>query len=73
MPIRQVPIKAFPGEFVYVVAEHEGQALYWSDVEDGWNLDPLNAAGGIDDRGADEFELSHIMWQLFGDPNVRSY
>ena len=65
---RLVPVDAHPGETVVVVAEHEGKILYYSDIEDGWELDDSSASGGVDDRGANQFELGHIMWQLFGDP-----
>jgi len=71
VPFRQVPIEDYPGEYVFVVAEHDGQILYWSDLEDGWELGVPTPMGGIQDRGCNQFELSHIMWQLFGDPDQR--
>lgn len=64
---RPVPVLDSPGEYVYVVAEHEGKMIYYSDVEDGWELIEPNEAGGIDFRGCGQFELSYIAWQLFGE------
>lgn len=64
---RLVPVLDSPGEYVYVVAEHEGKMIYWSDVEDGWEFIESNEAGGIDGRGCGQFELSHIACQLFGE------
>ena len=68
VPFRTVPVAAQPGESVVVVAEHAGKILYWSDVEDGWELELPTSEGGIEDRGCNQFELSHIMWQALGDP-----
>jgi hypothetical protein len=68
VPFRTVPIDVHPGETVVVVAEHKGKILYYSDVEDGWELDAPSSSGGIRERGASQFELRHIMRQLFGDP-----
>src|SRR5262245_28388810 len=63
-----VPVASRPGETVVVVAEHAGQLLYYSDVEHGWELESPNEHGSIDTRGANQFTLSHLMHQLFGDP-----
>jgi hypothetical protein len=71
VPLRSVPVAAHPGQRVFVVAEHEGRILYWSDIEDGWELELPDSDGGIADRGTSQFELSHLMWQLFGDPGQR--
>jgi hypothetical protein len=67
---RRVPVTSDPGQYVYVVAEYQGKVLYWSDVEEGWELEALNDAGGITERGCSQFELSHVMYQLFGDPDA---
>ncbi|MEM9566781.1 MAG: hypothetical protein AAF974_00600 [Cyanobacteria bacterium P01_E01_bin.34] len=66
--MRAVPVSKYPGESVFVVAEYEGQILYYSDVEDGWELELQATNGGIEDRGCNQFELSHLMWHVLGDP-----
>jgi hypothetical protein len=70
VPPHQVPVTSHPGEFVYVVAEYDGKVLYYSDVEDGWELEALDDSGGIGKRGGNQFKLSHIMHQLFGAPDA---
>ena len=67
---RRVPVVSDPGEYVYVVAEYQGKVLYYSDVEDGWEIEALNDSGGIAQRGCNQFKLSHVMYQLFGDPDA---
>jgi hypothetical protein len=66
---RLVPVADFPGEFVYLVAEHGGKLLYYSDVEEGWEIEPPNEHGGINTRGCNQFELTHVMYQIFGNPD----
>jgi len=68
VPIRSVPVAAYPGERVWVVAEHQGRILYYSDIEQGWAIERPDGAGGIADRDCNQFELPHLMCQLFGDP-----
>jgi hypothetical protein len=70
VPIRSVPISSAPGESVYVVAEHNGRLLYWSDIEAGWEVESPDKNGGIGKRGSNQFELCHIAHQLFGEPNA---
>jgi hypothetical protein len=67
---RRVPITSAPGEYVFVVAAHEGKVLYYADLEDGWELEPLNESGGITRLGHNKFELVHVMQQLFGSPDA---
>ena len=66
----KVPVKNDIGFTVVVVAEYNDKILYWSDIEDGWELVKPNSFGGIDTRGCSQFELSHIMYQIFGEPDV---
>lgn len=56
-----------PGETVYVVAQRGDFVLYWSDIEEGWEWEPLDN-GALKCRGSNKFWLSHITHQLFGDP-----
>jgi hypothetical protein len=70
IPAHRVPVTSAPSEFVFVVAQYQGKVLYYSDVEDGWELEALNNNGGITERGCNQFRLSHIMCQLFGGPDA---
>ena len=60
-----IPVESHPGESVVVVAEVRDQVLYWSDIEDGWELAPLTPAGGISERGSSQLELGYVARQLF--------
>ncbi len=62
----QVEVTKRPGTFLWVVAEHEGQLLYYEEVEEGWEVERRNETGGVDGRWANQFELRHVMFQLFG-------
>ena len=68
VPIRVVEVASDPGETVYIVAVSGSQVLYYSDIEDGWELDELDATGSLPERGSSQFELRHILHQLFGEP-----
>jgi hypothetical protein len=57
------------GETVVVIAEIDGDILYYSDVEDGWELESPSQSGGVAFRGCNQFELGHLAHQRFGDPN----
>ena len=70
VPLRQVPVSSAGGEHVFVVAEHQDKILYFSDVEDGWEITEPDEHGGIAERGGNQFQLGHIMWQVFGDPDA---
>jgi len=65
-----VSILDCPGESVYVVAKRGEYVLYWSDVEAGWEWDALDRNGALARRGSNQFELSHITHQLFGEPDA---
>jgi len=71
IPPVQIPVIRYPGETVWGVAKHDDKFLYWSDIEGGWELEALQPGGGIQDRGCNQFELHHIMYQLFGDPYLQ--
>ena len=71
VPPRAVPVTDSPGETVLVVAEYEGRIIYWSDIEEGWECELPNKSGGIDNRGCNQFELLHIVRQIFGVPDAQ--
>lgn len=62
----QVEVTERPGTFHWVVAEHEGQLLFYDEIEEGWEVEQRNSTGGIDGRWANQFALKHVMYQLFG-------
>jgi hypothetical protein len=57
----EVPVRAHAGEAVWAVARCGDRHLYWSDVEEGWEWDVLDAGGAIASRGANQFELRHAV------------
>ena len=61
---RLVPVDEKPGETVVVVAEIDGDILYWSDIEEGWELETPSPSGGVPRRGCNQFELSHVTHHL---------
>jgi hypothetical protein len=65
---RRIPVDSAPGETVVVVAAHEDRVVYWSDIEEGWEVDRTTSSGGIAERGANQYELRQLTWQLFGPP-----
>ena len=65
---RLVPVDDMPGETVVVVAEIDGEILYWSDIEEGWELEPPSQSGGIASRGCNQFDLVHVTHRRFGSP-----
>jgi len=67
---RELPVADSPGEFVVAVAAFGDKLLYWSDVEEGWELERPNSQGGIVSRGCNQFELGHVMHQTLGSPNA---
>jgi hypothetical protein len=67
---KQISVARYPGESVWAVAEHEDKVLYWSDVEEGWEREALQAGGALLDRGCGQFKLQHIIYQLFGSPEL---
>ena len=70
VPLRSVPVGDSVWGSVFVVAEHHGKILHWSDIDEGWELEEPTSNGGIPNRGCSQFELKHIMFQLFGNPDV---
>jgi hypothetical protein len=66
---RKLPVADSPGEFVVAVAAFGDKLLYWSDVEEGWELERPDNQGGIVSRGCNQFELGDVMYQTLA-PNA---
>ncbi len=59
---REVPLGRFGRwESAIVVAQRGDVVLYWEDVEEGWELSPLDSQGRIGNRGCNQLELRHAL------------
>jgi hypothetical protein len=67
---RTLTVDDSPGEFVVAVAAFGEALLYWSDVEEGWELAVPSQAGTIPARGCNQFELGHVLYQTVGPANA---
>ena len=65
-----VSVSESPNGFVIAVAVFDGKLLYWSDVEEGWELEAPDETGNIASRGCNQFDLSHVLYQALGDPDA---
>jgi hypothetical protein len=63
---RKVFVRGMPGEFVIAVAAFGEKLLYWSDVEEGWELEAPDVQGNIARRGCNQFDLHHLLYQILG-------
>jgi hypothetical protein len=70
IPARALGVDNSPGEFVIAVAKLGDSFLYWSEIEEGWELAIPSQAGTIPSRGCNQFELKHVLYQALGDPNA---
>ncbi|MUV12587.1 hypothetical protein [Noviluteimonas gilva] len=48
-------------EHVFVVAQVRDLALYYEDVEEGFNISPLGQGGEIASPGSEQWELRHAL------------
>ncbi|WP_282297020.1 hypothetical protein [Stenotrophomonas sp. PS02289] len=51
-------------ETVFVVARTGNIALYYEDVEEGFNISELRPDGSIANPGWEQWELCHALWHL---------
>jgi len=51
-------------ETAFVVAKSGNIALYYEDVEDGFNISELRPDGAISIRACEQWELSHALLHL---------
>jgi hypothetical protein len=62
---RLAPIQRFGKiEQVFVVAQFGNLALYYEDVEDGFNISTLGERGEIASPGYEQWELRHALFRL---------
>lgn len=45
-------------EFVFVVAEEGGRAIYWEDIEGGFNISAVDEHGRLLEHGCDQDDLA---------------
>ncbi len=60
-PRRAAIVRYGSPEHVFVVAEHKGEAIYWEDVEEGFNVSPLGPSGEVLEHWCNQDEL---RWAL---------
>jgi hypothetical protein len=53
-------------EKVVVVAQKSGQAIYWEDIEEGFNVSPLGPDGTILEHWCNQDELGHALNHWIG-------
>jgi hypothetical protein len=62
VPLRFAPIERYGQmEQVVIVAQREQEAIYWEDVELGFNLSPLGADGRILEHWCNQDELGYAL------------
>ena len=44
--------------------------LYWSDIEEGWELAVPDGCGNIASRGCNQFDLQDLLYQVLGAPDA---
>jgi hypothetical protein len=67
---RIVVVNDSPQGFIVAVAVLDGKLLYWSDIEEGWELETPGNRGNIASRGCNQYELRHVLYRALGDPNA---
>lgn len=64
-PLRRVPIeRGGVVEEVFVVATLPNGAMYYDDVEEGFEVSPLRPDGGIATPGCSQLRLMHVLHGL---------
>lgn len=65
---RKVPVADSPSEHVIAVASFGDRLLYWSDIEEGWEIEAPDERGRIPSRGSNQFALAQALWQELRTP-----
>jgi len=64
---RATPIaRSGNAEYVFAVAARGNEVLYYEDVEEGFNVSSLDAAGAIASPGFEQWELRHALYHWLG-------
>ncbi len=63
IPLRKIPV-VDTCETVFAVADLGEGIVYYDDIEDGWEVGQLDESGNLQQRGASQFELFHILNRL---------
>ena len=74
VPLRQERIRrgdVYGDEKAYVVAERGGEAIFFDDVEDGFDISALGPRGLLSQGGASQFTLAQALFQWFPYPAPR--
>jgi hypothetical protein len=65
VPFRAAPIlRSGETESVFVVAQLDGTAVYYEDVEEGFNLSNLAPDSSILQPGFEQWQLRHVLHRL---------
>jgi hypothetical protein len=65
---RKVPVADSPSEHVVAVAAFGDRLLYWSDLEEGWEIEAPDDRGRIGSRGSNQYGLGQVLRQELGTP-----
>ena len=69
VPMRRVAIQRYgKAEHVFVVAQRGPEAMYYEDIEEGFNFSPLDADGNILEHWCNQDELKYALWHWMGRP-----
>jgi hypothetical protein len=63
MPKRFSLVRHGRDEPVFVVAIKEGEALYYEDIEEGFNLSPLSESGALRLHRFEQDALRHALYR----------
>lgn len=63
VPLYQAPLVRYGNkELVFVVAVKEGEALYYEDVDDGFNRSPLSESGEVLEHWCNQDDLQDALY-----------
>lgn len=69
VPLRRVPIERYgKQERVFIVAQCGDEAMYYEDIEHGFNFSPLDTDGRILQHWCNQDELKYAIWRWMGHP-----